>query len=481
MQANKAFYVIGAIVVLVISLMLWFLFGSGSSARPANEKVDVIDAAFKDLSPEELREMGIEGDTPRDTIKTLVGNSKANNKKIEEVINQNEQLLRENERLKNQQANLDYQIQQSVQNETSALMSQLNELKTQIMDNKQMVENNQGFVNQNTGTGQDSTIQINGARNSNPNYSANDASQGMSNNGVNWVSPSDYVLDRDGKPINNNALGNNTVPVKAGLPFTGEADSTVVQENSNTTGSSRNNRNARPFYTIAANSTLTNSVALTALVGRVPIDNNVTEPYPFKLLIGRENLIANGIELPDVEGAIVSGTASGDWTLSCVRGKVNSLTFVFSDGRIVNVTNAGAAGESEKLGWLSDPFGVPCIPGERKTNAPEYLASNAILMGASAAAQGLSQSQITNVVDNGAIVGAVTGNNGQYVLGQALGGGLRETAEWFRQRYGQTFDAVYVPPGHQVAVHIDKEIKIDYDRNGRKVKYGQSQAQFALD
>ena len=93
MQANKAFYVIGAIVVLVISLMLWFLFGSGSSARPANEKVDVIDAAFKDLSPEELREMGIEGDTPRDTIKTLVGNSKANNKKIEEVINQNEQLL----------------------------------------------------------------------------------------------------------------------------------------------------------------------------------------------------------------------------------------------------------------------------------------------------------------------------------------------------------------------------------------------------
>ena len=44
MQANKAFYVIGAIVVLVISLMLWFLFGSGSSARPANEKVDVIDA-----------------------------------------------------------------------------------------------------------------------------------------------------------------------------------------------------------------------------------------------------------------------------------------------------------------------------------------------------------------------------------------------------------------------------------------------------
>ena len=83
---------------------------------------------------------------------------------------------------------------------------------------------------------------------------------------------------------------------------------------------------ATPFFTIAANSTLTNSVAMTALVGRVPIDNKVTEPYPFKLLIGRDNLIANGIELPDIEGAIVSGTASGDWTLSCVRGDVKSLT-----------------------------------------------------------------------------------------------------------------------------------------------------------
>lgn len=107
---------------------------------------------------------------------------------------------------------------------------------------------------------------------------------------------------------------------------------------------------ATPFFTIAANSTLTNSVAMTALVGRVPIDNNVTEPYPFKLLIGRDNLIANGIELPDIEGAIVSGTASGDWTLSCVRGDVKSLTFVFSDGRIVSTDDS-----NNKIG-VSIPF-----------------------------------------------------------------------------------------------------------------------------
>ena len=69
----------------------------------------------------------------------------------------------------------------------------------------------------------------------------------------------------------------------------------------------------------------------------------------------------------------------------------------------------------------------------------------------------------------------------QYVLGQALGGGLKETADWFRQRYGQMFDAVYVPPGREVAVHIDKQINIDYDRQARQVKYGQTSQQSHLD
>ena len=53
--------------------------------------------------------------------------------------------------------------------------------------------------------------------------------------------------------------------------------------------------------------------------------------------MGTENLTANGIDLPDVAGAVMSGTASGDWTLSCVRGQVESITFVFTDGTIRTV------------------------------------------------------------------------------------------------------------------------------------------------
>src|SRR3546814_4977341 len=73
------------------------------------------------------------------------------------------------------------------------------------------------------------------------------------------------------------------------------------------------------------------SIAMTALIGRVPVDGTVNDPYPFKVLIGPDNLTANGIDLPEVAGAVVSGTASGDWTLSCVRGQVRSVTFVSSE------------------------------------------------------------------------------------------------------------------------------------------------------
>lgn len=40
-----------------------------------------------------------------------------------------------------------------------------------------------------------------------------------------------------------------------------------------------------------------------------------------------------------------------------------------------------------------------------------------------------------------------------------------------KQRYGQTFDAVYVPPGANLAVHITQQLAIDYEDKGRKVRY----------
>lgn len=43
-----------------------------------------------------------------------------------------------------------------------------------------------------------------------------------------------------------------------------------------------------------------------------------------------------------------------------------------------------------------------------------------------------------------------------------------------KQHYGQMFDAVYVPPGHRVAVHLSEALAIDYEPEGRRVKYQQT-------
>ena len=147
-----------------------------------------------------------------------------------------------------------------------------------------------------------------------------------------------------------------------------------------------------PYFTIPENATLMGATAMTAIVGRIPVDGRVQDPMQFKLLLGPNNLAANGHFLPrDLSGIVVSGIAIGDMNLSCSEGIVQSMTFVFSDGAVRTVsmrsngTMPGLGGQGQgqqaglvqtaKLGYLSDRYGNPCIAGEFKTHALEYLSA----------------------------------------------------------------------------------------------------------
>jgi hypothetical protein len=48
---------------------------------------------------------------------------------------------------------------------------------------------------------------------------------------------------------------------------------------------------------------------------------------------------------------------------------------------------------------------------------------------------------------------------------------MSDTTDWIKQRYGQTFDAIYVPPGAKLAVHITRQLAIDYEDKGRRVRH----------
>ncbi len=249
---------------------------------------------------------------------------------------------------------------------------------------------------------------------------------------------------------------------------------------------------ATPFYTIPENATLTGVINMTALVGRVPVDGKVTDPMQFKLLLGPENLAANGHYLPrNLTGVVVSGIAIGDMTLSCAEGLVQSLTFVFNDGSIQTVSRRnngttplfGATGAASggmpslaaapKLGWISDRYGNPCIPGRFVTNAPAHLTDTVGLRTLSLAAEAAAAAETTQR-DNvfGTTTSRVTGDRGTYILGRALGGGVDEVTSWIMRRLNNSFDAVVVPAGGEVVVHIDSEIPIDKASDARKLDYG---------
>ena len=230
---------------------------------------------------------------------------------------------------------------------------------------------------------------------------------------------------------------------------------------------------ADPVLTIPNNATLIDSTALTALIGRVPLEGRVRDPMPFKVLTGNVNLAANGLTIDGIEGMVWSGWAVGDWTLSCISGYVDSVTFVFVDGTIHSVESAQSSGDSsQSLGWISDAYGNPCIPGERKSNAGSFILQQSLLNTSSAASDTAASLETTqNLSPSGAIQSFISGDTSRYVLGKTLAGGLRSTSDWLNQRAEQEFDAVLLPSGHRVAIHVEQEIQINYDRNGRKLKH----------
>ncbi|MDC9622441.1 TIGR03752 family integrating conjugative element protein [Xenorhabdus sp. XENO-7] len=419
------------------------------------------------LSPEELQALGVGGDTPEDTLRTLVGTLNKVRSEQQRLGQQNADILKENDQLKNQRQDVAGQIDAAV----AAIRQDDEQRRRELQDEQQgllaQIDLLTERLNSTPLSAPDSPIPLGSG--SIP-YSAN---SGTGQNELIWITPADE------KPADIQTPGSGKATAQFPASFLSEQPATGQNKpQSPSLQNPSKEENEQPIYTLPENATLVGSQAMTALLGRVPVNGTVTDPYPFKILIGKDNLTANGIELPEVEGAVVSGSASGDWTLSCVRGQVNSITVVFQDGTVRTLPGAGqnTHGSANGIGWLSDENGIPCISGERKSNAATYLPTLFALSAMNSAGDALSESQRTAQTNGtGGITTALTGNAGQAALGKAMSGGMNDMSEWLKQRYNQTFDAVYVPPGARVVVHITQRLAIDYETEGRKVRYGVSE------
>ena len=65
----------------------------------------------------------------------------------------------------------------------------------------------------------------------------------------------------------------------------------------------------------------------------------------------------------------------------------------------------------------------------------------------------------------------MTGDTGAYVLGRTVAGGSDELAQWLLERQSQSFDAVFVPAGVPLAIHVDRELAIDFNPHGRRLSH----------
>lgn len=251
-----------------------------------------------------------------------------------------------------------------------------------------------------------------------------------------------------------------------------------------------------PYYTIPAGSDLGHTTLLSALIGEVPVEGKLMQPlFPFSAIINKTDLMAaNGIALPPaIAGMKVTGFSIGVGSfldnISCVRAYVTSALFVFEDGHFVSVGKEQMNGSAEminndSLGYLTTPFGNPCIKGQYISNAPRVLAAMMTTDGLKGLGNALSQWQMTYTANANGTTSTPTGSMGQYALGGALSQGSVKAADWLEKRIQGSFDMVFVPASiaskagfrpNQFSLHITQSINLDKDTNGRRLDYGHSQ------
>ncbi len=407
----------------------------------------------------------VDVDSPVETMRTLTNEMLVMRESSEQLIEENKSLKHDIEKLLKMEDSINRRVNKNLVNAERKVELKQNQLESSQNDSQSLLKRLRRKVDSyieddKSGKSTASGYSISGA--------GIPSGLGYDDNGLPvdfsemvWVSPVDYKVDPNNtSKITLPKLFNN---VTEKVPLPGIKDERKDEK-----------ERLIKAYTIPQNATLIGAVSMTALLGRIPTGGSIQDPYPFKIIVGQENLSSNGIKIPNVTGIKMSGVASGDWTLSCASGKVYSMTFTFRDGtiRTIPTPTDKPAKETYPIAWLSDPNGIPCITGERITNAATYLSSRVGLSAASGYANALAQSELTRTVgDNGNSTATLTGSPTQFAKNTAISEGINDVTDWVDERQANSFDAIYVAPGTELAIHTNMELKIDYDPMGRKVDH----------
>lgn len=499
MKGNKLIKIL-AIVVVSIVLIILIINGRANKAENIDSNQTALGASpdlmainqgpdqddnglgFDPMSDTELEEkLGVDVDSPEETMRTLTRELQTVRKEAEQIAQENKELRREAGQLLNMEDTLTTRMDSKMSSAEKALEAQKRALAEQAKKNQSLMARLEQRLKD--AERRAATIAQGKPGASNPTSEGYDI--GMANipaglgfkssrqgsDGVIWKQPLDAVVDTKS--------GSLTMPKFDDISFSNPAERLLPQGREVQGRGKKDVPQSVKAYTLPANATLIGSTSMTALLGRIPVDGQIPDPYPFKIIVGADNLSSNGINIPNIEGIKMSGIAKGDWTMSCVSGEIHSMTFTFKDGSISTYPpqTENAKPRKEAIAWFSDRYGIPCVSGKRITNAPSYLASRIGLGAISAYANVQAQQEYTNTTTSGpygtSTSSTLTGDAGNAAKNQAIVGGTEEVIDWVEKRQQQSFDAIYVEPGTTLHVHMDRQIAIDYPINGsgRKVQH----------
>ena len=196
--------------------------------------------------------------------------------------------------------------------------------------------------------------------------------------------------------------------------------------------------------------------ALTALVGRVPRGGSVQDPWPFLAVSGGDNWTANGVALPQLQGILWRGVVSGDAVLSCASASIRSLVYVFEDG----VFHEARTEAPDGFGYLADVHGNPCLRGEVHSTYQESLGRNLLASLVAGAGSAAAAEQTVTRTDGAAQTQTLTGSAFDLFLGQAVESAAHAYSELLARYASDAWDAVVVPAGQEVDIHLTASIPV---------------------
>lgn len=454
MVKRNSFIAYSALAASVMAGLVYM----ASQAKTAQKEGDVAaESVVVETSSSSMATLGAIGDTPEDTLRTLTasltqGQEDKQKMALELARTQSELEAQKNESTAQIEA-MGNRFNQQLEQIEKKLSSNLSELKNR--QNDIAIEVPEFELEQ---------LGIDSGREDGVDEWSQPATTPTSSELI-WTEPMDAKKDEDGQwitPLMQGAAALQERVSAMGEPF----DASGPQ--------------STPVYTLHRGAVLSDATSLTALMGRIPVNGQVTSPYPFSMVIGAKNLLANGFTLPEVQGAIVTGTVTGDWSLKCVRGAVESIDFIRTDGTILSYPEVqgaissdfdGSSVQTQDLGYLADPNGNPCLTGIRISNAPQYLTTKGLLDAATAAAKAAATAQQTISVDGGTSTSALTGSAMKNAAGESAAALTGTVSDFIQSRMGSSFDIIYVEPGVKAAIHLRQPITLSVPEVPYRVRY----------